>query len=205
MSIKNIRFTKGELRKQQEDLHRFSKYLPVIKIKKTMLQSSLKNFLVDQDKAKNELEFELNNMASYQDIFNTSLGEYILKFIRNPSYEISSENVAGVIIDIPINIYFAFPNICKYTAPHTLTVAYNTAVRFGKAAVLYNFLTISIKKIKNELKKVSIMSSFFENVLIPKINVNIKNISVFLEDQFLLSIGQSKAVKNKIMKLEEDF
>jgi len=62
-----------------------------------------------------------------------------------------------------------------------------------------------IKKsiLQEELRAVSIRVNLFEKILIPRTNVNIKKIKVFLGDQQLSAVATSKVAKQKKMKKEQ--
>jgi V/A-type H+-transporting ATPase subunit D len=56
------------------------------------------------------------------------------------------------------------------------------------------------KLLEKEYKEVSIRLNLFEKVLIPKAKENIKKIKIYLGDQQLAAVCQSKMAKKKILE-----
>lgn len=199
-----IKFTKNALRAEQTRLGQLQKYLPTLQLKKSLLQ-----IVVNEARQEIvELEQRFNKSKTEADRYSSLLGEHtvidptkIAKVIElNKRYE----NIAGV--EVPY-----FTSIKFVDADYSLidTPAWVDAVIIGLRDLAESYAKIQIAKEKKdaleyELRQVSIRVNLFEKVLIPRAEVNIKKIKVFLGDQLLAAIGQIKVAKTKIEERKEE-
>ena len=93
-----VRLTKNELKKQKDDLKRFTRYLPTLELKKKQLLQEIHRIQREIDHIGSEYKRVEEETMRWVGVFaeETDVKEYIkIKDIR-----IGSENIAG--IDIPV-------------------------------------------------------------------------------------------------------
>lgn len=200
MSIKQEKFTKSNLRKIKIDVSKLKKYLPILKVKKVLLQTSINNFLIRLESAKKELISNIDSMKIYSRFFHTDVGDMVIKRALSPTFDTSRKNVAGIVLYTPINISYNSISLTSYPLSHEFALANECAMKFGTSLLRFKMMKALIVKLNKELKKTFIRSSLFENILIPKKESTIKKIAEFLEDQDLLAISQAKVMKKKVEK-----
>ncbi|MCK5787625.1 MAG: hypothetical protein KAH32_01325 [Chlamydiia bacterium] len=203
MTMNNIKLTKSELKKSKESLSKLSKYLPIMKIKKQMLAAYLISVKQDLAKAEKELQINVEKLKRYRSVFCSQTGNEIIKNVLNGKVISDSLNVAGCIINLPMNVTFRILEFCEYTSPWDFREAYEAACGFGKSVGFYRGLLESVNSVERELRKASVRSSLFENILIPRCNGSIRKISSFLEDQAIIALGQAKSIKKKQIQREQ--
>ncbi|HSX12763.1 MAG TPA: V-type ATP synthase subunit D [Rhabdochlamydiaceae bacterium] len=195
-----LKYTKTELRGQQNRLSMLLKYLPTLQLKKALLQSEV-----------NQSDIELEHLMIQFKTFERKLQHYAALFSDKEAYELfpaskivevkkKYENIAGVDIPIFEQIVFEKPAYSLFDTPVWLESALQG---------VHGFLTIREKKrvvrekkalLMKELKEVSIRVNLFEKVLIPKTETNIKRIRIFLGDMQLAAVSQAKVSKRKILQ-----
>lgn len=195
-----IKFTKSELRLQQNRLLQLRKYLPTLQLKKAMLQSEV-------NEARQEIALlESSYRQLYQKIESYSeLLSGITEFDPRQPARIDKvqkryENIAGV--EVP---YFESITFVDY--PYSLfdTPPWVDSVIIGLRSLEESRVKIGISKekktaLEKELREVSIRVNLFEKILIPRALTNIKKIKVFLGDQQLAAVSQAKVAKTKIIE-----
>lgn len=203
MISNKIKFTKSSLRENQKTLAKINRFLPVIKIKKQMLMSCKHDMDLRLEDAENELETSIQVLKSLN-VFRTSMGNTILENFLKYTAEFDKENIAGVSIYIPNKIIFNKLDFCRYTMPWGIEEAIDTAREFGEKFAMFRAIRDIRQKVFDEYRKMSIRSSLFENVIIPRCRSNIVKISTFLMDQTILSLGQAKNIKRKTQNIGKD-
>jgi V/A-type H+-transporting ATPase subunit D len=192
-----IKLTKTELRDQQLKLAQLEKYLPTLKLKKSMLQSEV----ADAKLLARQLENQLNQVEPYVQeasaLFELSSSCDIELIIKVESIMTDVENIAGVEVPIFQSIKFAPVTYSLLQTPFWLERAIET---------LRSTMALSVQKkiawqraacLEKELQEVSIRVNLFEKILIPRAGKQIRKIKVFLQDQELAAIARSKVAKSK--------
>ncbi len=195
----DVKLTKTELRVQQVKLNRLQKYLPTLQLKKAMLQ-------VEVVQASTELEIMLEEFATaeekvakYAALFTDRGVSDLFSAIKISRIETLHENIAGVDILVFQNLVFEPAQYSLFdTAPW-----FESAIRGVKELITIRekIRLIEEKKeaLEKELREVSIRVNLFEKILIPRSQSNIKKIKIFLGDQQLAAVSQSKVAKKKIL------
>lgn len=197
-----IKFTKSELRIQQNKLAQLQKYLPTLQLKKAMLQNEVNEArleILSQEAAYKKVLHEVESYSSLlSDRFNFDSSQSAQIEAVNKRYE----NIAGVEVPYFESIQFAQFDYNLFDTP-----AWADALVAGLRSVVTSHAKIDIAKekksaLEKELREVSIRVNLFEKILIPRSLRNIKRIKVFLGDQQLAAVSQAKVAKTKIVLRE---
>lgn len=193
-----IKFTKTELRNQQNRLNQLQRYLPTLQLKKAMLQAEVQEVRTDilrceqlyqQQKLKVS---EQCCLLADSIAFDPLLATKILKVNKH------IENIAGVEFAVFESVTFEEYPYSLYDTPPWL----DAVIAGLQKALSLNCETALLQEkknaLENELRQVSIRVNLFEKILIPKAQKNIKRIRVFLGDQQLAAVSQAKVAKTKI-------
>jgi V/A-type H+-transporting ATPase subunit D len=110
-----------------------------------------------------------------------------------------TENIAGV--DIPIFKTINFEN-ASYALFDTPLWFESAIARIEELVTVREKIRVVQEKkraLEKELRDVSIRVNLFEKILIPRAQESIKKIKIFLGDQQLAAVCQSKVAKKKIL------
>lgn len=217
-----VKFTKGELKKQRDDLGQFQRYLPALQLKKQQLQIEILhqlNFLEEkssQEKAALRSVYGWAGLLADQEsdpvrsktlevtaphLAVISHGVNLPLALKIKQVVLEARNIAG--IDFPVfkSVEFQEHEYDLFLAPLWVDSALETlkviiALR-KEREVLESALTI----LRSELRIVAQRVNLFEKVKIPEAKENIRMIKIYLGDQLANAVGRSKIAKRKIERL----
>jgi len=196
-----IRLTKNELKKQKDDLKRYTRYLPTLELKKQQLLVEMRKVQSAINDLNAEIEAQNRKVDAWADVFAEEFDLDALIIIQD--IELGSGNIAG--IDIPLFEKIRFEdvdydymdtplwidaalNVCKKQIERTARIE----VLKQQEAVISRELRITIQRIK-----------LFEEVKIPGAREAIRMIRIFLGDVQTAEVVRGKIAKTKIMKKKE--
>lgn len=193
-----IRLTKNELKRQKDNLKRFTRYLPTLELKKKQLLQEIRNIQREGEQIRKEAEDLEEEVSRWADVF---ADEYELKpLVRVGELLTTQGNVAG--IDIPVFESLVFEEVAYDVFETPLWIDRGIAVckeqierrarieiAEKQEAVLREELRITIQRIK-----------LFEEVKIPEARESIRVIQIFLGDLQTASVVRGKIAKAKILK-----
>lgn len=194
-----IKLTKTELRDQQNRLVELQKYLPVLQLKKALLQLEVGKALEEIEQIEQHYSSVEEIVRGFTSLFNQTHAFDLFKNIEVKKVHTTLENVAGVEVAVFQSVDFNESSYSLYVLPSWV----DTAI-----AVVRDLLIIRerLQIAKNrceafraELTEVSIRVNLFEKILIPRTVANIKKIKIFLGDQQLAAVAQAKVAKKKIL------
>lgn len=194
-----VKLTKTELRVHQIKLDRLQKYLPTLQLKKAMLQVEVIQAQAEIEILKGEFGIAEEKIAKFSALLTDRGVSDLFSATQIDTVEVAHENIAGV--DIPV-----FKRVVFEPATYAL---FDTPLWFESAIFRIKELLIVREKVRvmeekkraleKELRDVSIRVNLFEKILIPRAQESIKKIKIFLGDQQLAAVSQSKVAKKKIL------
>jgi V/A-type H+-transporting ATPase subunit D len=197
--VADVKLTKTELRAHQIKLQRLQKYLPTLQLKKAMLQVEVIQAGAEIELLKEEFGVAEERVSKFSPLLTDRRISDIFSATKIDRVETAHENIAGV--DIPV-----FKDIFFEPAVYSL---FDTPLWFESAILRIKELIGVREKIRvmeekkraleRELRDVSIRVNLFEKILIPRAQESIKKIRIFLGDQQLAAVSQSKVAKKKIL------
>lgn len=194
-----IKLTKHSLRVQESRMQQLRKYLPTLQLKKALLQIETNQCSLDLEKAWEEYDKKYREIHQFSKLFSAPDMATLLASLQIDKATITYDNIAGLEIPVLQKVTFAAPDFSLFSTPFWWD---SVQQHLQSLFYLKKRHTVLLKKhaiLKNELRNVSIRVNLFEKILIPKTHHIIKKIQVFLGDQQLTSIAQSKVAKAKIM------
>ncbi len=196
----SIKLTKTELRSQQTRLNQFQRYLPTLQLKKAMLQFEVMSAEMEITRLNETLDEMKKEVLTFSPFL---LEPFLLENVEIEDVRKRYENIAGVEIPVLEKVRFKEPTYFIFDTPvwteraililqEMITTREKTAVAMEKKRAL-----------QKELRDVSIRVNLFEKILIPRSQMNIGKIRIFLGDQQLAAVAQAKVAKSKIAKVKE--
>ncbi len=195
-----IKFTKGELKRQRDDLKQFERYLPTLQLKKQQLQLEIlqQNYILEgkkQSLLKKSQAIDLWIGLLTDEAIDLAPFLLPLKIITH------SKNIAG--IDIPIfeAVEFAVAEYDLFVTP----LWTDAAIDALKAVIVLNreisVIEQGIVVLRQELRITTQRVNLFEKVKIPEAEENIRLIKIYIGDQMANAVGRCKIAKRKIEEL----
>ena len=199
--MKKIRHTKNELKKQKDDLKRFTRYLPTLILKKQQLQIEITKILHAVDALEAEIKKFRESLHKWVDVFAEKIK--IENIIAIETVKTSSGNIAGT--DIPIFEEVSFTEKDYDFVKIPLWV--DDGIEAIKKFITFKAEIVVLKKqfelIRRELRTTTQRVNLFEKIKIPTATDNIRRIRIFLGDMQTAAVVTGKIAKNKIKRKEE--
>ncbi len=193
-----IKHTKNELKTQQENLQLFNRFLPMLQLKKKLLQTEIKhvqNVRREEDEKEKSM---LDKLQSWVHVFADAAdpGDYLsLKAVK-----ITEDNVAGVAVPVFEQVEFERRKPDLFTTPPWLDDALLEMERLIALREKKNVLSEQERLITAELITTSQRVNLFEKVKIPETNENIRIIKIFLGDEQTAAVVRSKIAKDRLQE-----
>jgi len=197
-----IKYTKNELKKQKDNLKRFTRYLPTLELKKQQLLVEIRQIQNRIEKLTEELNQITAEVTKWVDVFAEDVDLH--DFFQVMEITTDTENIAGIDIPTFVEVVFLDKEYDLYTTPlwvdRAIAVVKDQICRHAELkitqrqeAILREELRITIQRIK-----------LFEEVKIPEARENIRVIQIFLGDQMTAEVVRGKIAKAKIEKKKQE-
>ena len=197
-----IKLTKNELKKQKDNLKRFTRYLPTLELKKKQLLAEIRSIQNKIDELNIKSEQLEKDVSQWVDVFGEDVD--LNDFFQTKEINTSVGNIAG--IDIPLfnEVVFEDSEYDFYQTPlwvdrgievtkDQINIAAELKVSKEQQDIIKEELRVTIQRIK-----------LFEEVKIPEAKENIRVIQIFLGDQMTAAVVRGKIAKAKIEKKKRE-
>jgi V/A-type H+/Na+-transporting ATPase subunit D len=193
-----IKLTKNELKKQKDNLKRFTRYLPTLELKKKQLLAEIRQIQQVVDNLQAEVNKVDKQVNAWADVFAEDIKLEELFKVTDIKTDVG--NIAG--IDIPIfqDVVFEDTEYDLYTTPLWVDTALRVVKEQIKRRAELKVAKEQQEIIRNELRVTIQRIKLFEEVKIPEAKENIRVIQIFLGDQMTAEVVRGKIAKAKIEK-----
>ena len=190
-----IKFTKGELKRQKDDLRRFERFLPMLQLKKQQLQIQLRRIEEDLRQVCHEREHRMEAMAPW-------LGELggsaqFREWFRCRELVLGRENVAGVHLPVFERLELEPVRYDLFETPLWVDRAATEVRGLLELDAREHVLRRRRELIECELIETSQRVNLFERVKVPTASENIRQLKIFLGDQQTAAVVRGKLAKRK--------
>lgn len=196
--MSTVKLTKTELRLQQLRLAELKKYLPTLQLKKSMLQTEVNEARAEVSVCRDRFESMHANLEAYSSLLTLNIPVDLSKAVAIQKVSKRYENIAGIEVPYFESITFNTLDYSLFDTPPWLDGVIYGLRGLSEASVRIAIALEKQQALEAELRDVSIKVNLFEKRLIPRAEVNIKKIKVFIGDQQLAAVAQAKAAKSKI-------
>lgn len=197
-----IKFTKTELKIQQDAFRRFNRFLPTLQLKKQQLQAEIRlsrERLSENRREQRELVRQLESwIAIFGDAGTLALIGDRLRLVRVVR---GAQSIAGVLVPTFGGAVFEMPPLDALTTPwyaDEMVVALKQALSLRAAG---RIIEEQERLLSHELRTTSQRVNLFEKVKIPECRENIRRIRIQLGDQDTAAVARSKIAKNKSVEV----
>jgi V/A-type H+-transporting ATPase subunit D len=196
-----IKLTKNELKKQKDDLKRFSRYLPTLQLKKQQLQIEIIKIHKKMEEGESEMKSFRENIKEWIDVFSEKID--LTDFLRVEKVYTHIGNIAG--IDIPIfdKVEFKENEYDLINTPLWIDYGIKSVKKMISLKISNKVLEEQLRAIREELRITTQRVNLFEKVKIPESENNINKIQIYLGDMETAAVVIGKIAKGKIEKKQE--
>ncbi len=196
----DVKLTKTELRAQQIRFKQLLKYLPTLQLKKSLLQGEVNEARVEVVSLENAFHADRLQVSHASALLSEKFGVDLKLAAKVDEIQKHYDNIAGIEIPIFEGVSFEPFEYSLFATPAWLDAAVDRLRQMAIAKAKVRVAEEKREALEKELREVSIRVNLFEKNLIPKTTENIRKIKVFLGDQELAAVSQSKVAKTKIME-----
>ena len=197
-----IKFTKNELKKQKDDLKRYTRYLPTLELKKKQLLQEINKIRHTIESLESEITRVEHQVSAWAGLFAEDID--FDTFFTVKEIQTETGNITGIDIPVYSDVVFEDVDYDFYTTPLWVDTAIEVckgqikrgaeiAICQRQQEILREELRITIQRIK-----------LFEEVKIPEARENIRVIQIFLGDQMTAEVVRGKIAKAKIEKKKRE-
>ncbi len=197
-----VRLTKNELKKQKDDLRRFTRYLPTLELKKKQLLVEIAKIQKKVEQIESEMAKTDKEVSAWADLFAEDIDLDELVVVKD--IDTSSGNIAG--IDIPIfeGVEFEDVEIDLFNTPLWVDSGIEVVRSQLEKRAALQVAKKQEEIIREELRITIQRIKLFEEVKIPQARENIRKIQIFLADQQTAEVVRGKIAKAKIEKKKQE-
>ena len=193
-----IKFTKTELKKQQDAKRQFERFLPTLQLKKQQLQLEVRQSVEKLELNARELAAFEEKLASFVELFGPEAdAQFIRSLVAVNRVRRGELNIAGISVPIFEGVDFEPVKIDLLATDWYVddaVEALKTAVRLREE---HRVLEERCEMLKAELRSTSQRVNLFEKVKIPECRENIRRIGIMLGDANTCAVARCKIAKRK--------
>ena len=199
-----IKFTKTELKSQQDALKQFVRFLPTLQLKKQQLQMGVRLSTEELERNLAEQKELVDRMSSFLELFSSDAEVAFFEgLVRVRRVLTGEENIAGIAIPTFDRVEFEPADWDLFDTEWYV----DDAVQALKDAVslreAYKVLEEQHRLLSAELRSTSQRVNLFEKVKIPECKENIRRIRIMLGDLDTSAVARSKIAKKKSQEAAE--
>ena len=195
--MSKIKLTKGELKRQRDNLKQFQHYLPTLQLKKQQLQTKILEIKRILDEKEETLQSLKNRMLVWIGLLGDPFID-ISQWIIPKDIVTEKFNIAGVDIPILLDVLYEEASYDFYATPFWIDQGIDDFKVYFTALSEIEVIKKQIAILNYELKITTQRVNLFEKVKIPECLENIRLIRIYLGDQMANAVGISKVAKRKI-------
>lgn len=197
-----IKYTKNELKKQKDNLKRFTRYLPTLELKKQQLLVEIRQIQNRLEKLTEELDRVTAEVTKWVDVFAEDVDLH--EFFQVMEVTTDTENIAGIDIPTFVEVVFLDKDYDLYATPlwvdRAIAVVKDQIRRRAELKITQRQEEILREELRITIQRIKL----FEEVKIPEARENIRVIQIFLGDQMTAEVVRGKIAKAKIEKKKQE-
>lgn len=195
-----IKHTKNEMKAQKEALSRFQRFLPMLQMKKQLLQAEIIRISAEITSRKQKEEARRRSLESWVSLLSEPAG--IEEVVSLTAVELGESNIAGVTIPVLDNARVTVKDYDLFSTPTWFDDAVEAISALIRLRAEREVLEEQRRLIAEELRVTSQRVNLFEKVKIPECRENIRVIKIFLGDEQTAAVARGKLAKKRTENYE---
>lgn len=200
-----VKLTKNEQKKQKDQLKQFQRYLPTLQLKKSQLQSVIREVEAEMEELRRKQEDAIRGLDSWIAVYGENelfpSGKSIDTLIKVKEIKKTYSNVAGVTVPVFDSLTFEDIRYSLDEYPLWVDGAIFSLCDIAKYDALIATLKEEVMLLEKELRVTTQRVNLFEKVKIPEAKENIRVIGIYLQDQQTQAVVRGKIAKRKLTKV----
>ncbi len=200
-----VKLTKNEQKKQKDQLKQFQRYLPTLQLKKSQLQSVIREVEAEMEELRRKQEDAIRGLDSWIAVYGENeifpSEKSIDTLIKVKEIKKTYSNVAGVTVPIFDSLTFEDIRYSLDEYPLWVDGAIFSLCDIAKYDALIATLKEEVMLLEKELRVTTQRVNLFEKVKIPEAKENIRVIGIYLQDQQTQAVVRGKIAKRKLTKV----
>lgn len=192
-----VKLTKGELKKQRDELRQFQRYLPTLQLKKQQLQMEILHWNVLLEEKLRAENLKNISILAWAGLL-AEPGILWDKWLAPENVVTESKNIAGVDLLFFERIEFATVEYDLFFVPAWVDSAIELLREQVGLREEIKIIKSAIDILKRELRITNQRVNLFEKVKIPDAQEAIRGIKIYIGDQMANAVGRCKIAKRKI-------
>ncbi len=201
---KKYKLTRPELKRQRDALHRFERYLPMLKLKQQQLQMTLRDvnrLLREADEAVHQAQ---QVFQPYRAVLADLAGLDVRSLAEPATVRTATRNVAGVNIPVYEDVEFPPVTYSLFATPPWVDRALADLRELNRRLALVRVLRQQYELLQRELVKIIQRVNLFDKVKIPEARETIRIIRIKLGDEMTAAVGRAKIAKGKLTEISNE-
>jgi V/A-type H+-transporting ATPase subunit D len=198
-----IKLTRPELKKHRDALQRYSRFLPMLKLKQQQLQMMVRNVTAEMREAQTLVQTARDTFDPYQAVLTDRAGVDVKSLSTPEAVRTHEENVAGVVIPIYEGVDFPAARYSLFATPAWVDGTLKDLRELRRREAHLDVLQQEFRLLHRELTKIIQRVNLFEKVKIPDCREAIRRIRIHLGDEMTAGVGRAKIAKGKLTRSEQ--
>jgi V/A-type H+-transporting ATPase subunit D len=199
-----IKLTRPELKRQRDALKRFQRFLPMLKLRQSQLQSQINKTRQKLAKARDALAATDIECRRFAPVLRDAPGLDLERLLEPTEVKTRQIDIAGIAVEELDEVNFPAPDYSLLTTPVWVDGAITTLQKRRRQAEELRVFEDQHARIQRELRKTIQRVNLFEQVMIPDAKDAIRRIRIRLGDEMTSAIGRGKIAKSKLADLVVD-
>ncbi len=195
----NIKYTKGELKRQRDALRQYLRYLPTLQLKKQQLQSEILHQAARIEERRAQEHARIGEAEVWAGLLSDEAVD-LRPWIAPRGVTTDARNIAGVDIPIYKSTEFGEAEYDLFLVPLWVDAAVDALKAIISLRQELEVLHKGMEILRQELRTTTQRVNLFEKVKIPEAEEAIRRIKIHIGDQMTNAVGRSKIAKRKIEK-----
>ena len=193
-----IKLTRPELKRYRDALHRFQRYLPMLKLKQQQLQIAQRDIARKRREAEAALRAAEAEFRRFESVMADLAGVSVKNLAEPLEIKTSTMNVAGVAVPVFEEVLFASPRYSLFGTPPWVDEVLEGLRELNRRTAQMDVFARQYELLSRELTRITQRVNLFEKVKIPEALEAIRVIRIRLGDEMTAAVGRAKIAKSKL-------
>ncbi|MBU1121878.1 MAG: V-type ATP synthase subunit D [Candidatus Omnitrophica bacterium] len=193
-----IKLTKSELKRQKEEEKRFTRYLPMLQLKKQQLQVEILKIHRGIDSLALQIDDLRSQIVVWVDVFAQDVE--LMRILKIKEIKTEVGNIAGIDIPVFLEVEFDVTEYDFLTMPLWVDKGIEVCKKEIELKAQIAIYHKQAQMLKNELRVTTQRVNLFEKVKIPQARENIRVINIYTGEIQKAGVVRGKIAKAKIAK-----
>ena len=195
---RKYKLTRPELKRQQDLLRRFTRFLPMLKLKQQQLQMIVRQTRAQLEAARTAFDAAETTFRPWAPVLRDRAGVDVADLVRPTRVRTGQANVAGLKVPVFEGVDFGPLAYSLFATPPWLDRAIEEMREIGRRQAEVEIMAQQLAMIEHELTRVVQRVNLFDKVKIPECKEAVRRIRIHLGDEMTAGVGRAKIAKSNL-------